>query len=279
MKASKSLLLYTSLFLMAVAINLSVWAGIFSISERQEIQIGKQAAIEVERSMPVLRDYESTHYLNESALKMIARSSRPNLNYRLRIIDTPEINAFALPGGFIYVNRGLLEAAETESEFLGVVAHEIAHVTQKHGVEQAEKVQKAQLGLIGGNILLGALGVQNRGSIMNGAQLLTRGAFMKFSRDAEREADRTGAHMMHAAGLDPVGMVSFFDKLAKMSGNRGSSFFSSHPSPQERRSNISNLIASWSKEDLTVDTERFKQVRAHVKNLPKRQYRRSNRRR
>jgi predicted Zn-dependent protease len=156
-------------------------------------------------------------------------------------VNTSDINAFALPGGYVYVNRGLIEAVRNEGELAGVLAHEMAHVAQRHGTSQASKAYGAQIGVgLLGQVLGGrdhrlGIGEQLLGNL--GLSAL----FMKFSRGAESEADRVGAQMMSRAGYDPMAMASFFDLLAaQQRGNSSgvSQFFSDHPSPQNRSASI-----------------------------------------
>ncbi|MDX1919230.1 MAG: M48 family metallopeptidase [Candidatus Caenarcaniphilales bacterium] len=242
--------------------SLAALAALFRLTEKQEITVGAQAASQVEKSQPILNDSVVTQYVTTVGNKLVANSTRSNIPYRFRVVNSKDVNAFALPGGFIYVNRGLIEAASTENEFIGVLAHEVGHVTGKHGVEQVEKAQKANLALGISKIFL----QRTRGgsALFNGAQLVTQGAFLKFSRDHEREADRLGAEMMHKAGWNPQGMVSFFDKLAQKGDSRSVAIFSTHPAPAERRNNIADLTASWGKTG-TVDSTEFQKIKARLK--------------
>jgi predicted Zn-dependent protease len=258
MKFNRRHLSFLLLSLLLLGTNEIVLAGIFSISERQEIMLGKQAAIQVERSMPIIQDKEITQYVTDVGNKLVANSPRSDIPYRFRVIKRNDVNAFALPGGFIYIHSGLIEKADNESEFVGVMAHEVAHVVARHGAEQAEKAQKAQKALTGIGLLLS--GVRNGRSLFNGAQLLTKGVFLKFSRDAEREADIIGAVTMHKAGWNADGMITFFEKLAASGGSRTPAFFSTHPSPKERHQNIGRLVADWHDEG-KVDSQRFQEIR------------------
>ena len=246
------------LSLLLLSGNEIVLAGIFSISPRQEILLGKQAAIQVERSQPLIQDQEIATYVTQMGQKLVAYSHRHDIPYRFRVINRQQVNAFALPGGFIYIYSGLIKQATNESEFIGVLAHEVAHVVARHGVEQAQKAQGANLVLTGVGLLLRR--TRNAQTLFNGAQLLTKGVFLKFSRDAEREADILGASMMHRAGWNPVGMITFFEKLAAKGGTRTPAFFSTHPSPRERHQNIDRLITNWRTEG-KIDSPRFQKIR------------------
>jgi len=217
----------------AAAVNL------FSVS--QDVQAGRQAASQVERQMPILRDAQATSYVNAIVQRLADQARGPEFPYQVKIVNSKEINAFALPGGYLYVNRGLILAARSEAELAGVLAHEIAHVAERHGTEQATKAYGAQAGvgllaqLLAGRDRRLGLPEQIIGSLGVNA------AFMKFSRDAENEADRVGAEIMARAGYDPMAMASFFDLLQQQkrsNPNAVSKFFSSHPQPADRSTRI-----------------------------------------
>jgi predicted Zn-dependent protease len=215
-------------------------AAINLFSVQQDAQMGAQAAASAERQLPMMRDAASEAYINAIVRKLAAVAPGPRFTYRARLVNSPEINAFALPGGYLYVNRGLVRAVRNEGELAGVIAHEMAHVAQRHGTSQATKAYGAQLGA---GILGQVLGGRNQRAgaveqIVGGLGL--NALFLKFSRGAESEADRVGAQMMAKAGYDPMAMASFFDLLASQQG-RGSSvsqFFSDHPSPGNRSATI-----------------------------------------
>jgi len=208
--------------------------------------MGRQAAQDAERQLPMLRDGTTEGYINAIVQRLAAVAPGPRFPYRARVVNAAEINAFALPGGYVYVNRGLIEAVRNEGELAGVLAHEMAHVAQRHGTSQATKAYGAQMGvgllgsLLGGRDHRLGVGEQVIGSL--GLNAL----FMKFSRNAESEADRVGAQMMSRAGYDPMAMANFFDLLAaQQRGNPSgvSQFFSDHPSPQNRSASIRALAA------------------------------------
>jgi len=217
----------------AQAINL------FSV--RQDTEIGRQAAADAERQLPMVRDAYVERYVNAIVDRLAEAAPGPKFDYRARVVNAADINAFSLPGGFIYVNRGLIEAVRSEGELAGVLAHEMAHVAQRHGTSQVTKAYGAQLGV---GLLAGVLGGRDHRLGMGeqvAGSLGLNALFMKFSRNAENEADRVGAQMMARAGYDPLAMASFFDVLAaEQRRNPGSveQFFSSHPSPRDRAANI-----------------------------------------
>src|SRR5262249_54037654 len=185
------------------------------------------------------------------------------IKYQFKVIDSPDVNAFALPGGFIYVNRGLIEASTSESELAGCLAHEVNHVVARHSASQ---IQRAKMAQIGTDLLGSVAGGGLKGQIGQIAtQMVEQGAFMKFSRDHEREADRLGAKTMYDAGYDPEGMISLFEKLQqlqKTNPNSVDKFFASHPSPAERIDNVSSIIASFpAHSGLKKDTPEFQQAK------------------
>ena len=237
--------LTAAVFASALSVSTAATAQLFGLSEEDEIELGRRVAAEIEKDLTLLDDEVVTSYLADLGDSLAERSGRPNIEYRFRLVDSPEINAFALPGGFIYVNRGLMEAADTESELAGVLGHEIGHVVARHGAEQAQRAQLAGLGL---SVLDRLLGRGTGGQIATlAAQMATEGTFMRFSRDAEREADRLGAQNLIDGGHEPRGMVTFFEKLDAMGERQPNAverFFASHPSPSERAGNVADLVGT-----------------------------------
>jgi predicted Zn-dependent protease len=211
--------------------------GFNLFSPEQDVELGRQAARQVEQQLPMIHNARVDDYVEEVVSRLAAHAGGPTFQYQVEMVNATEINAFALPGGFLYVNRGLLEAVRSEGELAGVLAHEIAHVALRHGTKQATKGTAAQTGL---GLLMQILGRNDRkagqiAGVVGGLGL--NAAFLKFSRDAEGEADRAGARMMARAGYDPMAMASFFDLLAQQRrSNPGKveRFFSSHPAPGDR---------------------------------------------
>ena len=162
--------------------------------------------------------------------------------YQFKIVNDTAINAFALPGGFIYVNRGAIDAADSENQIAGVIAHEIGHVVLRHGTNQVSKAYLAQAPLA---ILGGVLGSNSIGSVLGqlGVGFGLNSLFLKYSRDAETQADLMGTQILHDNGYDPKGMVEFFEKIqAESKGGRATQFFSDHPNPENRISNVQREI-------------------------------------
>ncbi len=265
---SRILLLFALLCLLSTLDTGIVRGGIFTLSEEQEVLLGQQIAMQVEAKTPMLNDILVERYIANLGQHLARYSERSGLGYRFRVTNLNDINAFALPGGFVYVNRALIAAADNESELASVLAHEISHVVARHSVEQFEKAQKYNLGLG----LLGAILGDRRGALLDltryGAQVTANGFLMKYSRKAETEADTLGVRNLYAAGYNLTGMVSFFEKLQSLRQRQPNvleSFFSSHPNLNERIGNISNLISGFPpRSNLINDTEEFQQIHAYL---------------
>jgi predicted Zn-dependent protease len=246
-------------------------AAINLFSVRQDEQMGRQAAAEAEQQLPMVRDEYVEDYLNQIVDRLARVAPGPRFEYRARVVNAADVNAFSLPGGFLYVNRGLIEAVRNEGELAGVVAHEMAHIAQRHGTSQVSKAYGAQLGL---GLLSGVLGGRD-GRIGMGEQIAgslgLNALFMKFSRNAETEADRVGARMMAGAGYDPMAMASFFDLLAsKQHSDPGgvAGFFSSHPSPRNRSADIRALAAQLGDGGRTTQIGGLRNVQARLDRMP-----------
>jgi predicted Zn-dependent protease len=203
------------------------------ISEEQEIQLGQEAAQQAEQSLGLVQDDELQAYVHRIGTAMAAKSERPQLPWRFRVVDDPTPNAFALPGGFIYVTRGMMSLMESEAELASVLGHEIGHVTARHSVNQISRQQLATLGLGIGMVLVDDL--QRFGDLAStGLQLL----FLKYGRDDERQADELGFRYALQGGYDVREMADVFASLQAIGDASGQSpiptWLSSHPDPGER---------------------------------------------
>jgi predicted Zn-dependent protease len=250
-----------------VFLSCAATAAITLVSVDQEIEIGKQANAQVRKEMPELRDEEVRAYVRELGRRLVQVAPGPKYPYSFSVANYREINAFALPGGPIWIHRGVMHAATNESQVAGVLAHEIAHVGQRHAADQLTKATVANwgLGLLGA--VLGNSG--GAGAAQMAAGFLANGVFLKFSRDDEREADRVGLQMLTRAGWDARGMVELFEMLRR-EGKRDPSqvemFFSSHPSPQDR---IRQLQADVAKRGSgRRDSARFQGIKARLLKMP-----------
>jgi Zn-dependent protease with chaperone function len=226
----------------AAAAQTQVKPGFNIFSVDQDIEIGRQSAAEAERQLRLVRDRSVDAYLNEVVGALGAGSAGPRFPYHAQAVNASEINAFALPGGPLYVNRGLIQAARSEGELAGVIAHEMAHIALRHATHNVSKAYMAQagLGILGG--VLGGRTTRGTADVINavgGFGLNT--LFLKYSRDAETQADLMGAQMMARAGYDPLEMASFFDLLRQQARHDPGGleqFFSSHPAPADRAARI-----------------------------------------
>jgi len=204
-------------------------------SPQQDVEIGQQSAVEAERQLPILRDSDVDNYVNRIGQRLAQNAGGPAFQYRFRVVNASDINAFALPGGYIYLNRGVIEGARNEGEVAGVMAHEIAHVALRHGTHQASKAYAAQAGLqILGGLLGGKVG-NNTAQILNTVGGIGLNAlFLKYSRDLETQADIRGAQILAASGYTPADMVSFFHTLESVDKSKKTSWLSDHPAPPDR---------------------------------------------
>ena len=223
--------------------------SVIGIGREQQQQLGLQVAAQVYKQMPVLPDSDPvTQYIQELGQRMVpVIPQERSWPYEFHVIPQKEINAFALPGGPIFVNLGTIQAADTEAQLAGVMAHEMSHVYMQHSAKQAEKQALAQ-GLLGilGNILPGnTVGNIARMGISFGAQTI----FLRYSRQDEAQADAVGAIIAYKSEYDPHGMADFFEKLEQQGGANGPQFLSDHPNPGNRHAAIEKEIADWPQEN------------------------------
>lgn len=235
-------------------------------SIQKEIALGKQMAMEVERTSKIIDDPVISEYVNRVG-QNIVRNSDAQVPFTIKVVDSEEVNAFALPGGFFFVNSGLIKLAESESELAGVMAHEIAHVTARHGTRQATKGQIANLASIPMAIFLpgGWLGY----GIYQAANLAIPMTFLKFSRNYEKEADFLGLQYLYASGYDPTSMVTFFERIQaqqKRKPGAVAKVFSSHPPTEKRIEDIQKEMGTIlpAKPEYLVTTNEFQDVRQRL---------------
>jgi len=246
--------------------NRDVGSGINFYSLEKEIALGKQLAQEVERQAKVVNDPVIAEYVNRVG-QNIVRNSDAKVPFTIKVLDTEEVNAFALPGGFFFVNTGLILKADSEAELAGVMAHETAHVACRHGTRQATKGELAQIGMIAASMVVpwGWTGY----AAMQGARLAIPMGFLAFSRAQEREADFYGLQYMYKAGYDPEAFVDFFEKLQGMEKKKPGSIakvFETHPMNEDR---IKAAQAEIQKDlpprpEYVVDTSEFEMVKARI---------------
>lgn len=197
-----------------------------------------------------------------------ARFRHPGFRYTFDVVNRREINAFALPGGPMFLNRGMLQAARTDDEVAGVMAHELSHVVLRHGTLQAAKAQKFQLGAIAGQVLGSIVGGRKGDIIAQGSQIGLGTYFMKYGREYEREADLLGAQIMARAGYDPRHMANMFRTIQRQGGQRGPEWLSDHPDPGNRYTAI-NREASMLRVSGSANTgPAFESVHARLATIP-----------
>src|SRR6266487_733811 len=247
-------------------INKGIIAGMAGSTEK-EVKIGRELAAEVDREAKFVDDPRITEYVNRVGQNIVLHSDA-KVTFTIKVIDSDEVNAFALPGGFFYVNKGLILAADNEAELAGVMAHEIGHVAARHAMENERKMQVLDYGMLAG-ILLGGGIIGN--VLYNGGGFFEGMAFMHFSRGAEEEADRLGVQYMWAAGYDPTAMATMFEKLeAKNKKKPGTvaRMFMDHPAPADRRAAALSLAARFpEREEYVISSSEFQRVKNRLLRL------------
>src|SRR5262249_41263215 len=247
-------------------INKGLW-GKLAAGTESEVKMGRMLAAQVDKEAKFVDDPIITEYVNRVGQNIVLHSDA-KVPFTIKVIDSDEVNAFALPGGFFYVNQGLILAADNEAELAGVMAHEIAHVAARHTMENERKMQLMDYGMLAG-ILLGGPIISN--VLYNGAGFFEGMAFLKFSRGAEEEADKLGVQYMWAAGYDPGAMATMFEKLeAKNKKKPGSvaKLFQDHPAPADRRASAIALAARFpEKEEYVISSSEFQRVKNRLLRL------------
>jgi len=254
--------------------SVAACASASSVTVQQEQALGADYSRQINAELPLLRDAASNDFINDMG-RRIARVADPRgIPYTFYIVNSDVVNAFAVPGGYVYVNRGLVERAGTANELAGVLAHEIGHVVERHSIQQMAKAQNAN-NLVGvlGTVLLGRASP----TVQQGAGVLVQGVgtavFAGYSRNDERQADHDGVIFSTRAGYNPQGMVSMFQRLLSENGSRPGTltqYFSTHPLTQERIANVQaqiNATPEARASTLRTDTREFQAFRARVRTI------------
>ena len=237
----------------------------------QDVQIGREAAAEVRKQYPVINDDNIEGYLERLGDRLVEAAPRelnnPVFQYSFTPVNLKDINAFALPGGPMFVNRGMIEAAATEGEVAGVMAHELAHVLLRHGTANATKQQGFQIGALAGAIAGAVIGGNLGQVVSQGSQFGLGTWLMKYSREYEKQADLVGAQIMARAGYDPRDLAHMFETIQKQGGGGGPQFLSSHPNPGNRTQYI-NAEAEQLRIGPRPNGQGFQQARSRLASMP-----------
>jgi predicted Zn-dependent protease len=245
--------------------------GFNLFSKEQDVQLGKEAAAQVEKQMQVVNDKDLENFISQIGRKLIAtpEADAKSFAYSFKVVNEKSINAFALPGGPAFIHTGLIAAADNEAQVAGVMAHEISHVALRHGTNQASKANLIELpamlaGSVAGGSMIGQLA-------QIGVGLGANSVLLKFSRNAERDADLLGTRIMSGAGYNPIEMARFFEKLESQTGASSSSFeqfLSDHPNPGNRVKAVEEEIGYLPKRSYTSDSVQIDRMKQIIAKLP-----------
>jgi len=241
--------------------------GFNLFSKEQDVQVGQENATQVRKQMTVIKDPVLTEYVNRVGKRLMSaqEAQESGFPFTFEVVADPSINAFALPGGPMFINTGLLRAVDNEAQLAGVMGHEMSHVILRHGTNQASKSKLIELPAVLASQMSG-------GSMMGqlaqlGIGLGANSVLLKFSRTAESQADLTGSHLMAESGYNPVEMARFFKKLNAEGGQRAPQFLSDHPNPENREKAIEQEITRLPQQNYGYQTgefERMKEVVAKI---------------
>ncbi|MGH9455605.1 MAG: M48 family metallopeptidase, partial [Terriglobia bacterium] len=271
----KSIAILVALLAPALAFaveELNFKPGFNFYSPQQDVQLGKANADGIQKQLPMLNDPETMNYITSLGRKL-SRYAPNDLKvyvWDFHVVNTADINAFALPGGYIFVNRGTITAAENEAELAGVIAHEEGHVVMRHGTHQASEMSlvKAPLSILGA--ILGASSSTAGSLIQAGLGFGVNSIFLKNSRGIESQADAVGTYILYHAGYDPHAMAQFFEMLQKKYPQQTIQFFSDHPNPGNRVKNVNQEIPTLgpARANWITDTPQFESAKRHLMSLP-----------
>ena len=242
-----------------------------AMTTQQEVQAGADYARQINAQLPLVRDQYTNQYINQLGRQIAAQADQRGIPYTFYVVNSDAVNAFAIPGGHIYVNRGTIERADNVSQLAGVLAHEIGHVAERHGIQQAQRAQNANTML---GVLYGVLLRRNPGGVEQAAvQVGGTAVFAGYSREAEREADRMAIGYLMRSGYNPNGLPQFFGKLQaeqQRNPSRVEQWFATHPMSAERVQNTQAAISATpgaNSSRLVTDTREFQNFRARVRSL------------
>jgi Zn-dependent protease with chaperone function len=254
---------------LALAARTRLKPGWNLFSPQQDVQIGQRLSSEAQKQMPMLNDPRVDNYLNRLGHRLSAHAPGYRFPYQYRCVNSAAINAFALPGGYIYINRGVIEAADDEAQLAAVMAHETSHVALRHGTNQASKAYAWQVPF---SILGGVMGSNSVGSVLAqlGGGFVVNSIFLKYSRTDESQADVLGTQILYDSGYDPRAMAQFFEKIEGENRSRPIEFFSDHPSPERRVERVEEEIdrLGGAPPGAQTDSAEFEQIKRYLKSLP-----------
>ncbi|HEX2524554.1 MAG TPA: M48 family metallopeptidase [Terriglobia bacterium] len=239
-----------------------------------DVKLGREAAAQAQQQLPLLRDEDIESYVNQVGQQLVAaippEFRHPQFRYTFRVVNAGEINAFALPGGPMFVNRGMIEAARTEGEMAGVMGHEITHVALRHATAQATETQKFQIGSVLGQIAGAVIGGGLGDIIGMGSQIGFGAGALKYSRKYETQADILGSQLMARVGYDPRDLANMFQTIQKQGGRGGPEWLSSHPDPGKRYERIEQeaKLLRVSSSSRTRDTAAFRRIQQRLRAMP-----------
>jgi beta-barrel assembly-enhancing protease len=237
----------------------------------QDVELGQQAAKEVEQQLPLLRDDRIESFVDRIGRRLVqvmpSELEHPEFRYSFKVINVREINAFALPGGPMYLNRGMIQAAAVEGEVAGVIAHELSHVILRHGTAGLTKQQPFQIGAIAGAIVGAIIGGRTGQVVAQGTEFGLGTYFLRYSREYEKQADLLGVQLMARAGYDPLDLMHMFQTIAKQGGGGGPQFMSDHPNPGNREAYITQEASHLRIEGRAGDSREFARVQDHLRSM------------
>lgn len=242
-------------------------------SPEQDVELGAKAAAEVRQQMPLVQDQQVEAYVQRIGQRLVqaipAQFQHPGFHYTFQVVNASDINAFALPGGPMFVNRGMIAAAHDEGEVAGVMAHELSHVALRHGTAQATKATPYEIGALAGAIIGSVVGGAAGSVISQGTQFGLGAAFLRFSREYEKQADILGSHIMAAAGYNPVDLANMFQTIEKQGGGSGGpQWLSDHPDPGNRSQYIVAEAKSLHVTNPVTNVAALQTVQADLRRMP-----------
>jgi len=257
---------------MAALASLSVAAAACGVTTQQEMQLGADQAVQVNQQLPMVTDAQLSTYINQLGNQLAAQGARQDIPWHFYIVNSDVVNAMSLPGGYVYVDRGVITHASNLSELAGVVAHEIGHVEERHSVQQLERAQGANMGLTLAYVLLGR---QPSGVEQAAIQVGGTAVFAKFDRGAESEADADAVTLTTRAGISPQGLPNFFNKLMQLRQGNPSvveQWFATHPTEEQRiaatQQLINQTVPGATLNRLQTDSKAFQTFKARMARYP-----------